>query len=662
MPEGWTFQGLATGQVATVAAIGGALVILYFLLRPRPPVVEVASHVLWDKVVPKRRNPLIKELIMVVLQLAAVGALALALGEPRRDEADGDAAAQLAEGVVLERIWVVDRSLSMGAVDAEGRSRLDRVGRLLRDELAGLDPRVAVGVVGASSTPEVLAPLGVDRERVSLALRLLDVDGVEADLAAAVALAPAGALVELFTDAPEAGTLASERVIVRAPFEARSNVAITAFDLRGSEGIPAEEEAVVRLSNRSASSAEVELRLETVDSILGQATVSLAPGAEVVRRYRFQPLEAVGIEAVLRRVTFEDGTHDALAADDRAYAWVQPVSPIEVLLVTDGNRFLERVLSLLPGASVDRIKPAAWPRRAGAMDRYDVVFLDGFVPSGRQPLRAFYVDPPAGGPFAIERRVAAPAVTDWNHDHPLFKGLVLRDLQVQDSSILIAGPNDVRLVGSPAGPLALARETEAGRSVGWGFDFGRSDLPLRLAFPQTMVNTLLWMRQGRTVGAPPGGRHALADPLWVGPDGVPGAPRRELGEDVAASAGGDDEVGAWIGLTDLGQRDVAATRGDERGAQRATTRWAVGDGPRPMRLPHPGLWQLDGPGWTYDVAVNLGDSPESSLAPLPAHDGGRIDPPPGQVVDDADEASPLWLLLALGTGAVLLTEFGLYTR
>ncbi|MCP4868335.1 MAG: VWA domain-containing protein [Proteobacteria bacterium] len=662
MPEGWTFQGLPAGQVALVAGIGAALVILYFLLRPRPPVVEVSSHVLWDKVLPKRRNPLLKELLMVALQLAAVVALALALGDPRKDDDEDTAAEQLADGVILERVWVVDRSLSMGAVDADGRTRIDRVGRLLRDELAGLDPRVSVGVIGASSTPELLAPVGLDRERVALALRLLDVDGVTADLSAAVAMSPPGALVEVFTDAADAGALATDRIVIRAPFEPRANVAITAFDLRASEGIPAEEEAVVRLSNRSTSPAEVELRLETVDSILGQATVMLAPGAEVVRRYRFRPLDGSGIEAVLRRITFEDGSHDALAADDRAYAWVQPVTPISVLLVTDGNRFLERVLSLLPGASVDRIKPAAWSRRAGSADAYDVVFLDGFVPNGRQPARAFYVAPPAGGPFAVERMVAAPAVTDWNHDHPLFKGLVLRDLHVQTSAVLTAGPDDVRLIGSPAGPLALARETASGRSVGWGFDFGASDLPLRLAFPQTMVNTLLWMRDGRAVGQPPGGRHALGDPLWVGPDGVSGAPRAETNDEVAASAGGDDEVGAWIGLTDLGQQAVALAQDDERGAQRATTRWAVGDGPRPLRLPHPGLWRLDGPGWSYDVAVNLGDNSESSLASLPAHDGARIEPPPVLVADEEPDRNPLWLLLALGTGAVLLGEFGLYTR
>jgi len=658
LPEGWTLQGLSAGQVGLVAGVGVALVVLYFLLRPRPPTVVVSSHVLWDKVLPKRRNPLLKQLLMLLLQLAAVLALAVALGDPVRDDDGGPDADELAEGVVLERTWVVDRSLSMGATDAAGATRIDRTARLLRDELAALDPRVAVGLIGASSTPELLAPLGFDRKRVGLSLRLLAVDGVESDLAAAIAMAPPTSLVEVFTDDPEAGALASDRVLVRAPFEPRSNVAITAFDLRGSEGIPAEEEAVVRLSNRSSSAAEVELRLETTDSILGEARVTLAPGAEVVRRYRFLPLEGVGIEAVLREVVFEDGSHDALAADDRAYAWVQPVAPITVLLVTDGNRFLERVLGLLPGASVDRARPGEWSRWASRADRYDVVFLDGFVPDGRQPARVFYVAPPAGGPFEVERIVVAPAVTDWNHEHPLFKGLVLRDLQVQDSAVLVAGPDDARLIGSPAGPLALARLTAEGRAVGWGFDFGRSDLPLRLAFPQTIVNTVLWMREGRAVGDPPGGRHRLGDPLWVGPDGVAGAPIRIVEGEVPTS---DDEVGAWIRRTDLGQRDVAVARADERAIARATTRWAVGDGPRPMRLPHAGLWRIDGPSWSYDVAANLGDVAESSLASLPAHDGARVDPPPVRSADESPEPNPLWLLLALGTGIALLTEFGLYS-
>ncbi|MCO4773755.1 MAG: BatA domain-containing protein, partial [Deltaproteobacteria bacterium] len=81
--SGWEFTGWTVRQVALAGGISGALVVLWFFFRPRPPRFEVASHVLWDEVAPKNRNPLVKELLMLLLQLLMVVAVAVALGDPR---------------------------------------------------------------------------------------------------------------------------------------------------------------------------------------------------------------------------------------------------------------------------------------------------------------------------------------------------------------------------------------------------------------------------------------------------------------------------------------------------------------------------------------------------------------------------------------------------
>lgn len=681
MTPGWELADLPLRNVAIAAGVGSAVAILLLLLRPRPPVVEVSSHLLWERVLPRRRNPLLWELLMLALQVAAISAIALALGGPVfRRVADGDGTAG-----VLDRIWIVDRSLSMGAVEPDGVPRIERVAHRLRDELADLDPRVRVGVIGAGGTPGLLAPLGNDRQRVSLALRLLDVAGTGADLTGALELARSQpglrcdrGLIELFTDAPGADALArdwQERsgcpVRVRAPFSQLPNVAITAFDLRASEGIPAEEEALVRLANLSPWNAAVLLRLETHDAVLGEAHVDLAPGAEETRRYRFRPLAEGGVEAVLREVSFEaDGAPaDALAADDRAFSFVQPVLPVRVMLVSHGNRYLERVLALLPGAHLEVLSPSQWDARAAARaDLSDVVFLDGFVPRGRQPARAFYVDPPPGGPFTSTARLSSPAVTDWNHEHPLLEGLVLRDLNVLDSQVLEEEPGDVRLIGSPSGALALAREDGAARRVGWGFDFARSDLPLRLAFPQLVVGTLLWMRRDRALGPSPGGRHLLADPLWVGLDGpAPGQGAVVVGEgdprphspveDGAGPGGG----GGTLAVTDLLREAASLAGGDPRGAARATLAVAVGDGPFPVRFPHPGLWRVRGPGWRTDLAVNVFEPEEGRLSDLPSGDSSPVSPPPPPGPPPR-EWGPPWAWLGFLAALLLLCEFWAWTR
>jgi len=649
--DGWELLGLPAARVGLVAGVGAAVCVVLFLLRPRPPVVMVSSHVLWDQVLPKRRDPLLKDLLMLALQLLMVGAIALALGDPREVLEVEDAAA-------VQRLWVVDRSLSMGARGDDGWTRIDRVRDLLEGELDALPNHVGVGIVGAAAAAELLAPLGTDRRRTNLALRMLDVSGVEADLAAALELALVqpgleSPIVEVFTDEPGAADLVAAfadraEVRIRAPFEPRPNLSITAFDLRGSEGIPAEQEALVRVRNRSPFAATAKLGLETATAILGEADLVLGPGEEIVRRYRFAPLPAEGVEAVLRETVFDHhgaSLPDALAADDRAFAWIEPVRPVTVVLVSQGNRYLERVLALLPGVDLTLAPPAEWARVRRRAMAADVVFLDGFTPA-QVPPRTVWIRPLPDSPFAVAGSVQEPTVTDWNRTHPVFAGLVLQDLVVQRSSILVPAEGDIRLVGSPSGALVLARESAGRKAMAWGFDFGESDLPLRLAFPQTVVNTLLWMRDGRAVGEPPGTKHDLGAPLWVGPEGP--------------LVGGGGETSDSFAATDLLAELAATQAGDERARRRATQTVGLGDGLTPWRAPKPGLYRLAGDGWSQDVAVNLFDSPESDLTALPASEDALARP--DDLPPEAPPGRAPWLLLAFGAGAVLLLEFGVYTR
>jgi hypothetical protein len=652
----WVFERLESADVATIAGVACAIAIALFLLRPRPPRVVVSSHFLWEQILPKRHNPLLKELLMLALQILALGALAAALGDPRAPAEDAEEEVDLAP---TERLWVIDLSMSMEAREADGRSRLEVVRARLLDELEALPPQVGVAIVGAGRTPALLAPFGDDRSRARLALRMLDVDGVDIDLRAALRLVAAApgpspaAVIEVFTDHPDANAIVdaftetdARRVLVRAPFTPGPNLAITGFDLRGSEGLPPEEEALVRLLNASPWPATATLALETADAILGEVEVTLPPYDEIVRRYRFLPLPGGGIEAVLRDAKFEgvpDGILDGdiLATDDRAFGWIEPVREARVLLVTDGNRFLDRVLALLPGVHLTRIAPSAYRSAMGA--EVDLVFFDGWGPGAdRAPPRAFFIDPrPGQTPFTIQARFPSPALTDFNYEHPVFAGVVLRDLQVEVGSILVPEPGDVRLLGSPSGAMALVRRGPNGeRWIGWGFDFADSDLPLRLAFPQTIVNALLWAREGRATEPAEGGRGRLSEPVWLG----------------AATA----DVEAPIVITDLLRAGRADARGDGREAARASVTTASGDGPQPYRFGRPGLYRIDEPTGTRKLAINVFDPVEADTTRLPDDDPSVVPVPEART--EPPQTTPWWVWLCVGAMALVAVEFGMYTR
>ncbi len=664
--NGWEFTGLAAAQVATVGGIGAAIVVLWFLFRPRPPRIVVSSHVLWDKVAPKSRNPLIKELLMLLLQLAMVAGIAVALGDPRRtDEDPEEVVTPQGDLPPLDRVHVIDTSLSMGARAGEG-TRLDEVQKRLLDELDELPPEVRVAIVGAGRTPELLVPLEADRSRLRLSLRLLDPVGVGLDLPRALDLAaalpglrPERAVIEVWTDDVQAvealagfGERSPLQTVLRSPFRPVPNLAIVAFDLRAAEGIPAEEEALVRVANPTPWPARAVLAMETEDAVLGESVVELAPGQELQRRYRFQPLPSSGVEAIVRDATFEGGPTDpdgaplgdGLSADDVAYAWVQPVEPVTIWLVSDGNRFLERVLALLPGIQLTRLTPQQYRDRKGrGANAVDVVFFDRFAPlakrDGPLPDRSVLFGVPSSR-TSVEVKGAAekPVVTDWNRSHPLFEGLGLRDLNIQVSTVFAPSPGDVRLLGTASGALALARSDGDKRLVVWGFPLSASDLPLRLAFPQTIVNLILWMREGRSVGASPGERWRLSDPWWQ--EGAQGV----------------------VQVTDLRQQAYAARSGDATGLARATWQVALGDGPTPYRFPRPGLFRVQAPdGVAVDVGVNLASLAESRLPELPPGDAVVI-PQPSERPEEPEPGPAPWWLLSLGVAGLALVEFGIYTR
>ena len=369
-----------------------------------------------------------------------------------------------------------------------------------------------------------------------------------------------------------------------------------------------------------------------------------------MRRYRFEPLPGTGVEAVVRGATWEGGPTDAtgaplgdgLPADDRAYAWVQPVRPVTVALVSDGNRYLERVLALLPGVRLERITDDAYRANPGRVRDADVVFFDSFAPlperDGPLPKRAVLLSPPASrSPVPVLGEADQPVVTDWDLDHPLFEGLVLRDLKVERSLVLQPAEGDVRLLGTTTGSLVVGREDGDRRLVVWGFDLGASDLPLRLAFPQTVVNIVLWMRDARPTEPALGDRHHLADPFWLA-------------------------AGAPVTVTDLRQRAYAERADDTFALERATWVVQTGEGPTPYRFPRPGLFSLVSGEARRDVGVNLFSLDESRLAETPRGSDEVVPAPREETPEGPDDDGLPWLALAMGVGVVGLLEFGLYTR
>ena len=121
-----TWTGLPTQTLLAAGVIGALVLLVLFFLRPRPQVLSVPSHVLWKQVVPRRIDPLVKELIALLLQLLILAAVVSALGRPAPVAGEPEPVDVAGVTRPLDRVMVVDLSGSMSAIEG-GETRLETV-------------------------------------------------------------------------------------------------------------------------------------------------------------------------------------------------------------------------------------------------------------------------------------------------------------------------------------------------------------------------------------------------------------------------------------------------------------------------------------------------------------------------------------------------------
>src|SRR5690606_18425236 len=95
-----------------------------------------------------------------------------------------------------------------------------------------------------------------------------------------------------------------------------------------------------------------------------------------------------------------DSYGDALAADDVAYVIVPPPEPLKVMLVTEGNYFLELLVSSLQLEAPQIVTPAEY--EAGVEEEAGVVIFDNYSPA----------TVPAAGVFIYSGGLPPPQATD----------------------------------------------------------------------------------------------------------------------------------------------------------------------------------------------------------------------------------------------------------
>lgn len=497
----------------------GVIVALY-LLRFRRPSAPVGSLQLWDNLTRDREaNALWQRLQMsglMLLQLLAMLALILALARPWLP-------AESISG--RNAILVIDTSASMGAMDGATDRRISRLEAAL-DKARSLIDDLPQGAISAVITSDehaaVLVPPTDDKARLRDALARLKPQPTGTNMSEAIQLASvlaqrqANSTIWVLSDGnfPAVGGEGQE-VNAEVRFfpvgSSASNQAVTAISVdhrAGSLGL------FVQIVNADTLTVTRRLDLLVDDAPWNARTVSLGPGETQEVLVDDLPIEGRVVAAHLAGV-------DELEIDDTAWTVNRASVPANVLMVTEGNRFLELSLALLPNVTLYKVAPADYDPGA-TLDGlpFDLTVLDAGVVSStlsRLPDGNMLIfEPRASSPLLdVGEELVAPQPSfslldsgglassgnDSGRD-PLLRFVDLSNLHIAHAAQIKVPVWGRVVLGSDKGPLIIVGE-ESGRKVGVvAFDLQQSDLPLQTAYPLLMRNLVTYLLPDPTGGVP----------------------------------------------------------------------------------------------------------------------------------------------------------------
>ncbi len=532
------------------------LLLLYFL-KVRRRHQRVSSVLLWAPALRDQQASALFQRLQIdplfLLQVLALVLLVLALARTT----------VTLQGKGADRLIVVmDTSASMKARDVTpSRFReAQRRAMTLIDE-AGLGAEVMV--IEAGTQPVIRAPFTRDLDRARRAVSEMQARDQPNRLSEAVrtalALVPAidpRVRIQVLTDGAfdpaQVREFPDPRVRWVSVGGGSRNVGITQFAVRKSYYGIYDYQLFLSVTNFSDERFTFPLTVTVDSKTVSEQGITLDPQVKrnVIVPFTLQGGGTVRVEA---RVD------DDLDADNVVYGIIPEPRKLRVLLVSPGNLFLEKALKADPQVVLETKSPSEY---AGGMGSYDVVVLDSASPAKIGPGRFVLVNAlPGDVPIESLGVMERPAILDWDRSHPVMRFVDLSKVGVEEALRVRPLAAGKTLLESIGGPLIFLLEEQQRKAVFVGFDLFKTDLPLRVAFPLILSNSLRWLYpvglEGADLMVNAGSpflltvEHGVQEATVRGPDG--GTRRAEITRG-ALSFAQTDQVGVYTLAT--GRRDV----------------------------------------------------------------------------------------------------------
>jgi hypothetical protein len=479
--------------IAFAFAASIPVVVVFYLLKRKRVVKLVSSTLLWQKFLAEtqasapfqklRKNWLL--ILQIILLMLAVFALSRPFFAGRTKPA------QL-------RVVILDTSASMQATD-ETPSRFEKARAEALKWVDSLKDTDRMVILQAGANTEVKQSATSEKAALRRALAACACSDGPTRLVSALRMAESlvrdqkDAEIHLFSDGavPELAEFENKALplVFHRVGKDSNNLGIIALDVRANPEDARQRAVYASVANFSTNSQETELELSLDDRLLETRPLTV-PAGETSPQVFLASQTRDGVFTA--RLTLKDD----LAADNQASIVSLLPKPVKVLLVTPGNRLLEKALR-----AAANVELAVTVQLTDSAAGFDFVVLDGVVPSVW----------PQGNVLAIHvvntnwlegvTRVEAPPIVDWKTSHPLLRYAGFDNVQVMQSLTAKTPTWAVSLVDSPQAPLILAGELGRQRIVWIGFDILESNWPLRVSFPIFIANAVEWLNPANSKGS-----------------------------------------------------------------------------------------------------------------------------------------------------------------
>jgi Ca-activated chloride channel family protein len=484
-----------TTPLALLGLLFVPAVIAMYLLKLRRDEAVVPSTLLWTRLVAdiEANAPWqkLRRSLLLLLQLLLVIALALLAARPFLERPAG-----LARDIVL----VMDTSASMAATDVVP-DRLTAAKQVAIEALKDLPTGGKVSVIAADRSARIVVNESRDLSRVRQAIEGIPVTQSRGDLGDALELASklaarsGEAQVLVATDAALARTPVGR---VAAPVKVltvgreRKNQAIVALAIRTAPSAVARS-VFVSVANLDLVEAARRLEVWGDDRLLEVRDVRLDAQRrsdviidDLPREVRTVEVRLVGADPAVTAAP------DQLAVDDRAWAVVPPDRTRLILIVGEGDPYLETALSYLPDVELFGVTPAEYGPKTERTDgrAWDLIVFEGFLPTTLPKTPILAIAPPRSSALGdVSGTLKDPGIGTLDPDEPVLRYVDLSTTHISAATKLAAPAWARTIIPGPRGaPLLYAGSRDGINQAVLAFEPRRSDLPLQVAFPILLAN------------------------------------------------------------------------------------------------------------------------------------------------------------------------------